>query len=581
MSGRIPDSFIDTLLTRIDIIDVVQQRVPLKPQGKNFVACCPFHTEKTPSFSVNREKQFYHCFGCGAGGSVIGFMMEYEHLDFVSAVEELAATISLEVPRGSSEKTQSQQPLYQVLQQANQYYQQQLSQHPEALAYLKQRGVSNAIAAQFGLGYATPQWDSASKALLAAGASLKQLELAGLSIKGSRDDQTYDRFRHRIMFPIRDTRGRTIAFGGRTIGDDKAKYLNSPETPVFHKSSTVYGLYETRKNNRQLSQLLVVEGYLDVVALNQHDITQVVATLGTAVNQEHLQQLFKASSNLVFCFDGDLAGRQAAWRALKNALTLMTDTRQISFVFLPDTEDPDSYVRKVGKTGFEQCIRQAHSFSRFFFERLTENLNLDSLDDRSVLAGRAEPLLAHLPAGPLQQLMYQQLHKITGYKSKTLSTLTDSGPPRYQAKAVRQHTRLTPVRRAITLLLEYPALASACQLEKIAKLELAGVSLLRELITLMQIQPNMTAGAIIEHWRDTEHSKHLLKLARLPSGLDIDAVKPELLDIIRFLENKVKQQRFQQLTSASINRPLTDLEKSELKGLLVVQKISDPNRAQE
>ncbi|NIP82922.1 MAG: DNA primase, partial [Gemmatimonadetes bacterium] len=352
MAGRIPRQFIDDLLSRVDIVDVVDEYVPLKKGGKDHKACCPFHNEKTPSFTVSADKQFYHCFGCGAHGTAIGFLMEYAHMDFVEAVEDLAARAGLEVPReaGSGQREESLQPIYDILARASAWYQKQLRQHPEAGSakdYLKGRGLSGEIAAQFQLGFAPTGWDNLLGAIGATDAERALMARAGLLVdKGG--GGFYDRFRGRVIFPILDRRGRTIGFGGRVLGDDTPKYLNSPESAIFHKGRELYGLYQARKAAGKPERLIVVEGYMDVVALAQHGIRNAVATLGTAATEAHLEQLFRVSQDVVFCFDGDEAGRRAAWRALETALPAMHDGRQAFFMFLPEGQDPDSLVRERG-----------------------------------------------------------------------------------------------------------------------------------------------------------------------------------------------------------------------------------------
>ncbi|MEW8281341.1 MAG: DNA primase, partial [Candidatus Thiodiazotropha taylori] len=347
MAGKIPTHFIDQLLNRVDIVDVINRRVTLKKAGKEFQACCPFHDEKTPSFTVSPSKQFYHCFGCGAHGSAIGFLMEYDNLGFVEAVEELAQSAGLEVPReGGNEQGPDLRPLYELMEKTARFYQHQLKHHaesPAAVDYLKSRGMSGQIAASYGIGFAPPGWDNLTGTLGSDKASLERLNKCGLLSESN--GKQYDRFRNRIIFPIRDPRGRTIGFGGRVLGDDKPKYLNSPETPLFHKGRELYGLYEARQANREISNLLVVEGYMDVVALAQHNIQNAVATLGTATTHEHLELIFRNCPEVIFCFDGDRAGRDAAWKALNTSLPLMRDGREVRFLFLPQGEDPDTQVR--------------------------------------------------------------------------------------------------------------------------------------------------------------------------------------------------------------------------------------------
>ncbi|MFD1217224.1 DNA primase [Microbulbifer celer] len=443
MAGKIPQYFIDDLLARADIVPVVDSRVKLRKTGKNYSACCPFHDEKTPSFTVSPDKQFYYCFGCGASGNAVGFLMEYDRLPFPEAVEKLAASLSLEVPReqlapGQVKRQQESQSLYQLTEQAAEYYRAQLKDHKvaaRAITYLKNRGLSGAIAKEFGIGLAPPGWDNLLNQLATSAEKADQLERAGLAIRRQDSDggqgkqepgrrHHYDRFRNRIMFPIRDQRGRTIAFGGRVLGDDKPKYLNSPETPIFHKGRELYGLWEARQANRELKRLIVVEGYMDVVALAQHDIRCAVATLGTACGEDHIQLAFRHTQELVFCFDGDQAGRTAARRALEAALPQMQDGRSLRFLLLPEGEDPDTLVRQIGGERFDQLIdEQGRPLEDFMFDLLGEGINVQTMDGRARLSKAAAPLLDLLPAGVYRQLMFQQLARRTGLEQDMLEEI--------------------------------------------------------------------------------------------------------------------------------------------------------------
>lgn len=403
-TGSIPRSFIESLLARADIVQVINQRVPLKKAGTSHKACCPFHDEKTPSFNVSQTKQFYHCFGCGASGDAIKFLMEYDGLSFVEAVESLAAQYGMEVPRekvspaqqkAQQVKQQKQRDHYDVMHLAAKFYRHQLRDHPtseQAKDYLRQRGLSAEIAKEFVIGFAPDGWDNLSKGLQADQKLQQQLVEVGLLVKKD-DGKTYDRFRHRIMFPIRDGRGRVIAFGGRILGDGQPKYLNSPETPIFHKSNTLYGLFEMRQTRQKFSNILVVEGYMDVVALSQFGIRNAVATLGTATTVEHLELLFRQVNEVVFCFDGDAAGLKAAWKALELALPMMEKERSVKFLFLPEGEDPDSTVRQEGVDGFNQRISTALSLSDFLIQGLQGKLSfpVNSIEGRQQLVALAEP----------------------------------------------------------------------------------------------------------------------------------------------------------------------------------------------
>jgi len=428
--SRIPQTFIDDLLSRVDIVDVIDRRVKLKRAGKNYSACCPFHDEKTPSFTVSPDKQFYYCFGCGATGSALGFIIEYERQGFIDAVESLAKTAGVEVPReqtpGSQEKDFRRKKLYQSLENSSAFFQNQLRQHPQkhqAVNYLKGRGLTGHIAKDFGIGYAPPGY---SNLLSALGRNEEAIELlidAGLVISKPEENKKYDRFRHRITFPIRDERGRVIGFGGRVLGDDKPKYLNSPETDVFQKGRELYGLYEAKQAQRKLEGLIVVEGYMDVIALAQYGIRNAVATLGTACGEDHLRLAFRFVSEVVFCFDGDAAGRNAAKRALTNCLSSMEDGRQIKFLFLAEGQDPDSLVRQIGAERFQAEIKNAIPLEEYLFDVAAEGVDLGNLDGRARFSKIAAPLVGQLPQGVFRALMLDNLAKRTGLSPEVLREL--------------------------------------------------------------------------------------------------------------------------------------------------------------
>lgn len=434
MASLIPQDFIDDLLDRVDIVDVVDSRVKLKRSGKNYSACCPFHEEKTPSFTVSPEKQFFYCFGCGASGNAVGFVMDYERLTFPESVETLARLAGLDVPKqvqseAQIEREQEKKNLYTLMQKASDFYQEQLRHHPSkhmAVNYLKGRGLDGKTAKAFGIGFAPPGWDNLLKALSKDDEDKRLLIEGGMLIHQDQDKKVYDRFRHRIIFPIIDLRGRVIGFGGRVLGDDKPKYLNSPETPIFHKGQELYGLYQARQANRELKRLLVVEGYMDVVSLAQFGISYAVATLGTACGEDHLTKAFKHTTEVVFCFDGDQAGRTAARRALDAALTSMTDGRTVKFLFLPDGEDPDTLVRQIGADKFERMIELAVPLEDFLFDAAADGLNIRSLEGRARFSRRAAPLLDKLPRGIFRELMFDQLATRTGLSRATLEELIHS-----------------------------------------------------------------------------------------------------------------------------------------------------------
>ena len=581
MAGRIPQAFIDELLTRTDIVEVIDTRVPLKKAGREYKACCPFHNENTPSFTVSQVKQFYHCFGCGAHGTAISFLMDYEHMEFVEAIEELAHRAGLEVPREASDHVQapSTRPHYALLERVSGYYQEQLRSHPQAsraIEYLKLRGLSGEVASRFHIGFAPPGWENLATALDADATTRKLLLELGLTIEREDGSSAYDRFRDRIQFPIHDRRGRTIGFGGRVLDDSTPKYLNSPESPVFHKGQELYGLYEARKAVRQLERILVVEGYMDVVAVAQFGINYVVATLGTATTHEHLERLFRTVPEVVFCFDGDRAGREAAWRALENTLPVLRDGREARFLFLPEGEDPDSLVRKIGKQAFEQQIAGATHLSDFFFERLSSQLDIDSIDGRARLVNLANPLLAKLPDSMFRQLMVERLAELAGTGSSSLAGRLDK-PPATQPppRPVISHARgqagtKSPVRQAIELLLYQPALAEQLGLPPLLEhSELPGVSLLFEIINLLQRQPGLNTGAILEHWRNREEGRYLHKLASWNPALDNLELAADLQGYMNDIQRQHIENRIDFLNSEQSHRALNAAETREYGELLV------------
>ena len=437
MAGRIPQTFIDDLLDRIDIVDVVNGRVQLKKAGKNYKACCPFHDEKSPSFTVAQDKQFYYCFGCGAGGNALGFVMEFDRLDFLPAVEMLARNAGLEIPREAAQDIQvskQKDSLYSILSESDRYFRQQLRQHAAAASavdYLKARGLSGQVAAQYGVGYAPPGWDNLLKAVGTDEPRVGLLNESGMLVVKPEEKKQYDFFRHRITFPIRDQRGRTVGFGGRVLDDSKPKYLNSPETPVFSKGRELYGLYEARQKLKEIPCLIMVEGYMDVIALAQFEINNAVATLGTALTESHLQKIFRYTSEIVFCFDGDKAGRKAASRALDTALPEMRDGVSAKFLFLPDGEDPDTMVRQLGKQAFMEQVDRAQPLSEFLFEQLSDGIDSSTADGKARLSKVCAPQINRIPQGVFRQLMLEELSSRTGISAENLRdyVATHKAPP--------------------------------------------------------------------------------------------------------------------------------------------------------
>jgi DNA primase len=534
MGGLIPDSFIEELLGRADIVEIIERRVPLKKAGREFQARCPFHDEKTPSFTVSPQKQFYHCFGCGAHGSAIGFLMNYEGLEFVDAVEELARHVGLTVPREGPSKPRRSEGLYSVLDAAAAYYQQQLKKNPEAVEYLKQRGVSGEIARDFGIGFAPRGWDNLIKELGSDEQRLGLLRKTGMLSQGKSGE--YDKFRHRIMFPIHDRRGRVIAFGGRALDDDGPKYLNSPETELFHKGRELYGLYLARRGQAKLDRILVVEGYMDVVALAQFGFRNCVATLGTATTGDHAELLFRAAEEVVFCFDGDRAGRKAAWRALESTLPRLREGRQARFLFLPEGEDPDTMVRKRGSEGFAALLDEALPLSDFFFEHFTAQVDMTALDGRARLVGLARPVLETLPEGVFRDMMFDRLemlaqHRLEGRRKGPVS----SPPPK--AGTGKPAQQRTPMRAALAHLVQNPSLAlQAPDLSVFDGCDLPGIEIFLELVDFCAKNPNMTTAQVLELWHDHPAQSYLDTMATRQFPGDEERLAQEFRDAVARLE---------------------------------------------
>ncbi|MEM7207966.1 MAG: DNA primase [Pseudomonadota bacterium] len=532
MAGRIPQSFIDNLLDRTEIVDLIGSRVDLKKAGVSYKACCPFHNEKTPSFIVNPVKQFYHCYGCGANGSAISFLMEYDHLSFPEAIEELAAMAGLEVPRenydGPAPSTQS--PLYDVVTQCAAFFQRALREHPPAIEYLKQRGLSGETAKTFGIGYAPNAWDSMSQHV--SGCSETHLLASGMLIKNE-NGKIYDRFRDRVMFPIRDRRGRIIGFGGRLMDGGEPKYLNSPETDIFRKGEELYGLFEARQSNRNLDSLLVVEGYMDVIGLSQHGISNAVATLGTATTPEHMERLFRTVNDVVFCFDGDRAGKQAAWRALKNTLPALQDGREARFLFLADGEDPDSLVKTAGKDAFLALLDDALPTADFLFQSLIGDGGLQSIGNRTRLAESAKPLIKTIPGEVYRTLLFQQLSDLVGtriHRDADFAFAREStGSAQKQNDSAVQ---LSPMRSAVRLVLQYPDVVDADDIDHYQFDEdQPGGYVLQKLIGIVLGQPGIRAANLLEKFRDSSEWGFLRKLATqpIPGIEDDDAARAKVM----------------------------------------------------
>jgi len=608
MAGRIPQHFIDDLLARVNIVDVIDGRVKLKRAGKNYSGLCPFHKEKSPSFSVSPDKQFYYCFGCGAGGNALGFLMEYDRLNFPEAVEELAKLAGVDVPRdeGRPADHQREQEIkrqFEALEHSNRYFQDMLrssSERERAIGYLKQRGLSGQIAAAFGIGYAPPGWDNLLQHFAHLENAAPLLEQSGMVIHNEDKQRYYDRFRDRIMFPIRDVRGRVLGFGGRVLGDDKPKYLNSPETPTFHKGRELYGLYEARKHSNQLNRLLIVEGYMDVVSLAQHGIHWSVATLGTATTAQHLERLFKLVPEVIFCFDGDAAGRQAAQRALGVTLPVIRDGQEARFLFLPDGEDPDTLVRREGEAAFSERVTQALPLSEFFFRQLSEEADLSSMDGRARFSNQALPLIQSMQPSLLKQMMLDRICEITGLSLEQISSVIDLHqatstpappaaetasqpvpmPPPYQQPRTAQmrnkpaqsgHRNL--VNQAISVLLHRPDLArSTPPAADFASISETNIGVLIRLLHYLQQEPEGSLGTLLVDWQDDpDHRADLMLLNEIshldPVMGDVDATRL-LEDTLNRLLGRRHETLLDQLLKKSRQAPLTDDEKRELQLLL-------------
>jgi DNA primase len=575
--ARLPDAFIDDLLARTDLVEVIGARVPLKRQGREYSARCPFHDERSPSFTVSPTKQFYHCFGCGAHGTAISFLMNYDRLEFLDAVEELAKRAGIEVPkdaRAHGDENESRD-LYAALEASAKFFQNQLAQSPKALAYLDKRGVDAENRARFAIGYAPDGFNALKDALGSDERRLRLLDRAGMLSKND-SGRVYDKFRDRVMFPIHDRRGRVIAFGGRVLEkDDGPKYLNSPETALFHKGRELYGLWQVRQAHTKIPRLIVVEGYMDVVALFQYGVTEAVATLGTATTPDHAELLFRNAADVYFCFDGDRAGRGAAWKAVESVLPRMRDGRQAFFLFLPEGEDPDSIVRQEGAAGFDARLAAATSLSEFFFNELSKDVNLNSLEGKARLAERAKPYLANVPDGAFRDLMQQRLTEITGVGARAQPAVPVRTPS-MRAPRGAPAPKQSIVRAAITLLLQKPSLAMAIEPPYVfGVLRQPGIPLLLEMIGIVRERPDIRTGAILEHFAEREEGVALQKLAVHAFPGDESTWREEFLGALAQLDKQTRQQRVDELNAriAEVGMTaLSDSEKAELRELQTTRR---------
>lgn len=583
MAGLIPKSFISNLLERVDIVDIINDRVPLKKKGNNHSACCPFHNEKSPSFSVSHTKQFYHCFGCGVSGDAITFLMEFDRLSFVEAIEQLAKTAGVEVPYEKGmrpQETKQKDDIFQLMDKIANYYQAQLAKNSEAQNYLAKRGLSPDIIKKYQIGFSPDAWRQIESVCGGSPANRPLLFEAGMLIKKDQG-HPYDRFRNRIMFPIRNRRGQIIGFGGRSLGDDNPKYLNSPETSIFHKGNELYGLHESQKDIRDAKTIIIVEGYMDVIALALFDIPYAVATLGTAATPEHIKRLLRYAERLVFCFDGDNAGRKAAWRALENALPFAHEGMNLHFAFLPEGEDPDSFLHQHGKDRLLNLTHSALSLSEFFIQQLTSDVDLATIEGKSQLSQRAKPLLHKLKPGVFQQLLAKQLANIINMNEHEFCqsleiAMTNPQPARAQKnRPVQTNQSFSPIRMAITLLLQHPELAQEIKdLNKLKTIHLPGIDLLLSMLDLALTRPNINTAAMLQALADHPQAVALKKLAHRELFHVENGLKQEFVDIVnRLLQNSQESEIEQLLSKANISG-LSDQERQRLQ-TLIIQKHQD------
>ncbi|MDG6409364.1 DNA primase [Glaesserella parasuis] len=579
MKGSIPRSFIDDLVARTDIVELINSRVKLKKAGRDYQACCPFHHEKSPSFTVSQSKQFYHCFGCGVHGNVISFLMEYDKLEFPEAIEELAALHGLEVPRENvinrDSKPQAsyktRRNLYELLDLVAKFYQQQLTQDRASQAYLQQRGLSQEIIERFEIGFSPNAMDAVLRRFGNNPEEVQKLLDTGMLSKNDRGN-VYDRFRNRVMFPIRDKRGRVIAFGGRVLGDEKPKYLNSPESATYHKGNELYGLYQALQHNENPEFLFVVEGYMDVVALAQFGVNNAVASLGTATTGEQIQLMFRSTEQVICCYDGDRAGRDAAWRALENALPYLHDGRQIKFIFLPDGEDPDTFIRVQGKEGFERYLEQALTLSEFLFDSLLTQVDLSTKEGKSKLASLALPLIKRIPGEMLRLYLRNILGQKLGILDPTQleSMLSQKSVETAPKRHNMPHIERTPMRLLIALLLQNPHLVQNVpeDVTFLQSLQEKGFDLFLELVNICHANLGISMGGLLEYLRESPNYRHLELLANWDHLVSSENVENTFIDTLDFFYKKLLDRQIDILMAKDRTTGLNQQEKQELMMLL-------------
>jgi DNA primase len=556
----IPQSFIQDLLGRVDIVEVIDRHVKLKRAGANYSACCPFHSEKSPSFTVSPTKQFYHCFGCGAHGTAVGFLMEYSGMGFVEAVKDLAQSLGMKVPEearseASQRRAEQGESLHEVLLRAAQHYRNQLKDAPQAIAYLKKRGLSGDIAKRFGIGYVPEEWQNLAAAFSDYDGPV--LATAGL-VKQKEDGKRYDVFRNRIMFPIVDVRGNVIGFGGRVLGEGEPKYLNSPETPVFEKGRELYGLYQARRAIRDAGRVVVVEGYMDVVALAQAGVEYAVATLGTATTQLHVQKLLRQTDEIVFCFDGDKAGRGAAWRALENSLAHLQDGKQLKFLFLPEGEDPDTYVRKHGKDAFEKALGGAVPLSRFLLDEVSARVDLATAEGRARCLHEAKPLLKQIQAGGLRLQLVRELAERCRVSPEEVSQLFALGAVPARSRSPEAQVPRKPVtplaEQLLRVLVSNPGCVAKLTAEQRALLDAPEFAPVAELVDALRGSGAATSAMLVEATRDSRFAALYQDVAgqTLTVTGDDETARADLAGVFIKLELDRVLSEYKRLTASGI-----------------------------
>ena len=586
MSGLIPQHFIDDLIARVDIVEVMGNRIQLKKAGKEFKSVCPFHDDSNPSLTISPVKGFYHCFSCGAHGTAVGFLMNYEHLSFVEAIESLASNLGIEIPYEKNQQPiKKNNNLFDLLERIQAHYQLELKNDEPAIEYLKNRGITGKIAKRFNVGYAPSGWRNIMDSFGKSSTEIEKLTTLGLVIPKDNNNH-YDRFRERIMFPIRDNRGRFIGFGGRILNQDQPKYLNSPETPLFHKGRELYGLYECQQALRKIERLVVVEGYMDVISLAQHGIDYAVASMGTATTDDHFNRLFRLTDYIYFCFDGDQAGLDAAWRALNNALKHIREGRQIKFVFLPENDDPDTFIKKNSAAIFEKELDNGKDLSDFLIDKLTKDIDIKSIDGRARLAEQAKPLISVIPEGIFKELIIDKLSQsvglsskkltslITEHKNKSLKIAAEQKQRIFNQKIIKNKKEKTSItKKAITLILNYPSIGREAKLNLIEKNNEPGTEILRKLIQTIQKKPDINTAGLIEFWRNDSEGKFLGQLAskELPKNDEFNA-QAELNDCLIQLNKSYIKTRITSLIDKQRNEDLSSDERKELNELINSRK---------